>query len=298
MNRRELLMTAAGGALAQSSAPRYRKGFWCMGFPRSMPYVECFRQLRNAGFEGLDIQLGDEIKLSSPPDQLKRLADDARKAGVTIVSMYVAEGLNANPLNHPSPEVRAKGVAAIEKAIEISTYLGHCPLLLVPGRLGAGAKFQVGYQDSWDRSTAEFRKVIPRAAEARVIIGPENLWNKFLLSPMEMRSFIDQFKSPWVKLHFDVANPLQYGYPQDWILTLGKRIARVHLKDYKLSERSEEGRFVDLLEGDVDWKDVMACLGKIGYSGFLSVEATQDPQDPDRLIKISRAVDKILAMAG
>ena len=297
MNRRELLMTAAGGAFAQSSAPRYRKGFWCMGLPRSMPYVECFRRLRNAGFEGLDIQLGDEVKLSSPPDQLKRLADDARKAGVTIVSMYVAEGLNANPLNHPSPEVRAKGVAAIEKAIEISTYLGHCPLLLVPGRLGAGAKFQVGYQDSWDRCTAEFRKVIPRAAEARVIIGPENLWNKFLLSPIEMRSFIDQFKSPWVKLHFDIANPLQYGYPQDWIMTLGKRIARVHLKDYKLSARSEEGRFVDLLEGDVDWKDVMACLGKIGYSGFLSVEATQDPKDPDRLMKISRAVDKILAMA-
>jgi L-ribulose-5-phosphate 3-epimerase len=292
LNRRDFMATAAGGALAQPPAPRYRKGFWCMGFPRTMPYVECFRQLRNAGFEGFDIQLGDEIKLSSPLDQVKRLADDARKAGVTIVSM------NANPLNDPSPDVRAKGVAAIEKAIEIATHLDRCPLLLIPGRLGSGAKFQAGYQDTWDRSTAELRKVVRRAAEARVVIGPENSWSKFLLSPIEMRNYVDQFKSPWVKVHFDVANPMQYGYPQDWITTLGQRITRVHLKDYKLSARSEQGRFVDLLEGDVDWKEVMACLGKTGYSGFLSVEAAQDPKDPDRLMKISRAVDKILALAG
>jgi len=291
-------VTGASAAAAQPPAPQYRKGFWCMGFPKTMPYVECFRQLRNAGFEGFDIQLGDEIKLSSPLDQVKRLADDARKAGVTIVSMYVADGLNANPLNDPSPDVRAKGVAAIEKAIEIATYLDRCPLLLIPGRLGSGARFQMGYQDTWDRSTAELRKVIPRAAEARVVIGPENSWSKFLLSPIEMRNFVDQFNSPWVKVHFDVANPMQYGYPQDWIMTLGQRIARVHLKDYKLSARSEQGRFVDLLEGDVDWKEVMACLGKTGYSGFLSVEAAQDPKDPDRLLKISRAADKILAMAG
>ena len=146
-------LTAASAALAQPPAPRYRKGFWCMGFPKTMPYVECFRQLRNAGFEGFDIQLGDEIKLSSPLDQVKRLADDARKAGVTIVSMYVAEGLNANPLNDPSPDVRAKGVAAVEKAIQFATYLDHCPLLLVPGRLGSGAKFQIripGYVGPFD----------------------------------------------------------------------------------------------------------------------------------------------------
>ena len=297
MNRREFLGTAAGAALTQPSGSRFKKGIWCMAFPPSMPYAECFRQLRNAGFEGLDIRLGDEIKLDSTPDQVKRLAEQARQTGVKIISMYVAEGLNNNPLNHPSPETRARGVAAIEKAIEIATYLDHCPLLLVPGRVGSGPKFTVGYQDTWDRVTAGLRKVVPRAAQAKVIIGPENMWNKFLLSPLEMRSFVDQFHSPWMKVHFDVGNPMQYGYPQDWILTLGSRMVRVHLKDYKLSARSEQGRFVDLLEGDVDWKEVMAALVNTGYRGFLSAEANYDAKDPDQLKKISRAADKILALA-
>ncbi len=297
MNRRELFTLAGGAALAPSSGARFRKGIWCMAFPRTMPYLDCFRQLRNAGFEGMDLQLGQHVKLSSTTGEVKRLADDARKAGVTIVSMYAAEGLNDNPLNHASPEVRARGVAAIEKAIGIAAILDHCPLLLVPGRLGSGAKFQFGYEETWDRTAAELRKVAPIAAAAKVVIGPENMWNKFLLSPVEMRRYVDQFKSPWFKVHFDVGNPMQYGYPQDWILTLGKRITRVHLKDYKLSARSEQGRFVDLLEGDVDWKQVMAALKEVGYTGFLSTEAGHNPNDPDQLKKISRAVDRILELA-
>lgn len=298
MNRREFLGVSASAALSQPSGSSFfKKGIWSLGFPRSWPYAECFRQIRNAGFEGFDIRLGDEIKLSSTPDDVRRVADQARKAGVTIVSMYLAEGLNDNPLNHPSPEVRARGVAAIEKAIEISTHLDRCPLLLVPGRLGSGAKFEYGFDATWERTTAELKKVLPRAAAAKVVIGPENMWNKFLLSPRDMRDYVDQFRSPWMRVHFDAANPLQYGYPQDWIRSLGKRIVRVHLKDYKLSARSAQGGFVNLLEGDVDWKGVMAALVETGYRGFLSVEQGFDAKDPDALKKISLAVDKILAMA-
>ena len=113
--------------------------------------------------------------------------------------------------------------------------------------------------------TAELRKAIPWAEEAKVVLTPENVWNKFLVSPIEMRTFVDQFHSPWLQTHFDVGNVMQYGYPQDWILTLGPRIKRVHLKDYKLSNRDEQGHFADLLEGDVDWKAVMAALVKAGY---------------------------------
>ena len=109
---------------------------------------------------------------------------------------------------------------------------------------------QVGYEDTWQRVTASFRAAVPHAAACKVIITPENVWNKFLVSPLEMRAFVDQFQSPWLQTHFDIGNVMQFGYPQDWILTLGPRIRRVHAKDYKLSARAEQGRFVDLLEGD------------------------------------------------
>ena len=181
---------------------------------------------------------------------------------------------------------------------------GGCPLprgcgvlLIYSARLGAGAKFQIGSQDTWDRVSDAFRKAIPAAESAKVILTPENVWNKFLLSPLEMRAFVDQFRSPWLQTHFDIGNVMQYGYPQDWILTLGSRIKRVHVKDYKLSTRAGQGGFVGLLEGDVDWKAVMAAFVKVDYRGYLSPEIGHDKNDPDQLKKVSLALDKILAMA-
>jgi L-ribulose-5-phosphate 3-epimerase len=296
MTRREFLAAPAAGA-APTSRPRFRKGICAIIFPKDMPLEQQFRQARDAGFEGLEIPLGDWLPLDTGRDQAQRLADAARRSGIEIVSLWVSAPLSPNPLNHPDPEVRARGVEALRKAIALASWMDCGVLLIVPGRLGTGPRFQIGYQDTWDRVSAEMKKVVPDAAKARVCLAPENVWNRFLVSPLEMRAFVDQFRSPWVGACFDIGNILQYGYPQDWILTLGKRIQRVHAKDYKLSTRAEQGRFVDLLEGDVDWKDVMAALVKVGYQGFISPEYGYRPEDPDYLRKISTALDKILAMA-
>jgi len=153
------------------------------------------------------------------------------------------------------------------------------------------------YETTWQRVTRELKKAVPAAQKAKVILTPENVWNKFLVSPLEMRTFLDQFHSPWVQSHFDIGNVMQFGYPQDWILTLGHRIKRVHVKDYKLSTRAEQGRFVKLLEGDVDWKAVMAALTKVGYRGYLSPEISHDPKEPDQLKNISKQLDQIISMA-
>lgn len=258
--------------------------------------AEKFRQAKTAGFEGVEVRFGNEIPMSLSPGEVKRIGDAAREAGVQIASMWVSEPLHTNPLNSPDAAVRARGVDGIKQAIEFATYLNCGALLLYPCRLGNGAKFEVGYQDTWNRVTEELHKAIPSAEQAKVCLTPENVWNKFLLSPLEMRAFVDQFHSPWLQTHFDVGNVMQYGYPQDWILTLGPRIKRVHLKDYKLSNRTEQGHFCDLLEGDVDWKQVMAAFTKVGYHGFLSPEIGNEANDPDKLRKVSAAWDRILAM--
>jgi L-ribulose-5-phosphate 3-epimerase len=296
MTRREFMGVSAS-ALAAPASARFRKGICATIFPKAMPLEEQFRQTRAAGFEGLEIPIGDLLPLDTGREQAQRLADAAQKAGVEIVSLWVSAPLAANPLNHPDPEVRARGVEALRRAITLASWMNCGALLIVPGRLGTGPKFQYGYQETWDRVSAEMKKVVPDAEKARVCLAPENVWNKFLVSPLEMRAFVDQFRSPWVGAYFDIGNILQYGYPQDWILTLGARIKRVHAKDYKLSTRAEQGRFVDLLEGDVDWKDVMAALVKVGYRGFISPEYSYRPDDPDYIRRISAALDKILGMA-
>lgn len=296
MTRREFALTAAS-SLAAAPAAAFRKGICSIIFPKGMPLEEQFRQARNAGFEGIEIPLGEGISMETSQEQAQRIGEAARKAGLEIVSLWVSQPLAPNPLNSPDPALRAKGVEALRQAVRLASWMQCGVLLIVPGRLGTGPKFQVGYQDTWDRVSAEMKKVVPEAEKARVILAPENVWNKFLVSPLEMRAFVDQFRSPWVGAYFDIGNIMQYGYPQDWILTLGSRIKRVHAKDYKLSTRAEQGRFVELLEGDVDWKEVMAALVKVGYRGFISPEYSHRPEDPNQLNRISRTLDKILALA-
>lgn len=303
LTRRHVLVSAAAPLLAQSTdsapaaGPRFRKSICSSAFPPAMPPAEKIVAAKAAGFEGIELRLGDEIPLTSSSGDLARLAATARDNGVTIVSLWPSSPLSKAPLNNPIPAIRAKGVEVIHQSIEIAVKLGCGALLLYPGRVGNGAKFDVGYQTTWELFSEELAKLIPDATRARVTLTMENVWNKFLLSPLEMRTFVDQFHSPWFKAHFDTGNVMQFGYPQDWIQTLGPRIKRIHVKDYKLSARAEQGKFVPLFDGDVDFKGVMQALVAIDYRGFLSPEYGPDPGDPNYIRTLSEKLDRILAFA-
>ena len=265
--------------------------------PPKMPVAERFVTAKANGFEGIELRVGDDIPVDAGPDDLSRMSDAAQKAGITVVSVWDSAPLSKSPLNHPDPAVRAKGVEAIRQAIGYAQRLNCGAILLYPGRVGNGTKFENGYQDTWERFTTELTKVVPDAEHARVCLTMENVWNKFLLSPLEMRTFVDQFHSPWLQAHFDMGNVMQYGFPEDWILTLRSRIKRIHVKDYKLSNRAEQGRFVPLFDGDVNFKGVMQALVTVDYHGFLSPEYGYDSSDPNYLKTISEKLDRILAMA-
>jgi hexulose-6-phosphate isomerase len=229
----------------------------------------------------MELAIGPDFPLDISRDDARRMADAAAKAGIRIVTLWVSEALHQNPLNAADPEVRARGVAAMRRAIAIAADMNCGAVLLYAVRLGNGAKLEYGSQETWDRFTTELGKVVTDAERVKVSLNPENVSNKFLLSPLEMRSFVDQFHSDSVGAHFDTGNCMPYGYPEDWILTLGKRIRRIHFKDYKLASRGEPGRGADLLEGDVNWKAVMAALVKTGYNGPISPEIGRNPGKPD-----------------
>jgi hexulose-6-phosphate isomerase len=279
------------------SSPRFVKGICSIIFPKELPRPECFKQAKSAGFDAIELAIGPDFPLDISHDDARRMADAADKAGIRIATLWISEALHQNPLNAADAAVRTRGVEAIRRAIEIATDMNCGAILLYAVRLGNGAKLEYGSQETWDRFTAELSKLVPDAERAKVALDPENVSNKFLLSPLEMRSFVDQFHSEWVGAHFDTGNCMPYGYPEDWILTLGKRIRRIHIKDFKLGGRGEAARSADLLEGDVNWKAVMAALVKIGYNGFLSPEIGRNPNQTDQLKQVSAALDKILSLA-
>ncbi len=301
MNRRDFVRTVTAASLAGplpgQEAKRFQKGICHVIFPRSTPLRQSMQKAKEAGFDGIELSLYEEGEITpqSTVGDMKRLAEQAAAIGIAVTDIMMRV-LGGAPLTSPDPAVRQKGVGLLKKALELAPALGSGALLVVPGRLGSGPRFEVGYEEAWKRASECLHQVAPLAAEQKVYLNIENVWNKFLLSPLEMRSFVDQFRNPYVAVHFDVGNVMQFGYPQDWIQTLGPRIKRVHVKDYKLSQKAEQGRFVPLLEGDVDWKEVMAALQAVNYRGFLIPEIGAREDDPQHLRRVSEALDRIIAM--
>ena len=157
----------------------------------------------------------------------------------------------------------------MEASLRNAKLWGADAVLLVPGVVNA----DTSYKDAWTRSQKVIKeRILPLAQELKVVIGMENVWNKFLLSPLEMARYVDEFASPWVKAYLDVGNMLFYGFPQDWVRTLDKRIVRVHVKDFQLDRRQGQFAWKNLGEGDVDWPEVRKALGDVGYEGWVTTE--------------------------
>jgi hexulose-6-phosphate isomerase len=296
MTRRQILAGAALPALAATSGS-FVKGITSSVFPPGTPYRECLELAANAGFHAIEIRLHEKEFLSpaATADDAARLADAAAAKRIEIASLWVLTPSSPS-LASPKPEERADAIGRVKAGIRLAPALRCGAILVTPAVLGRGPRMEVTHDEAWQAATKAFRRLLPAAERAGILITPENVWNRFLVSPRDMRSFVDQFDSKSLAVHFDTGNVVQFGYPEDWILMLRHRIRRVHLKDYKLATGARQGQFVPLLEGDVNWSGVMACLNKIGYRGFVSAETGPDPHDPEQLIKLSRAMDRILAM--
>ena len=280
MNRRNFLATSAGAAamsammrpLAQAAARLpIKKAVEFEMLPNKVSIVDRFQMARDAGFA--------EIECPTMPDEhaAEEVKKAAEKTGLRIHSvMNMAHW--KYPLSSADPAVVAESVK------------GMHTVLLVPAVVNP----QTSYHDAWVRSQEQIRKLIPMAQELKVIIGIEEVWNKFLLSPLEMARYVDEFKSPWIRAYFDVGNVVISGYPQDWIRTLGKRIVKLHIKDFKFEKR-EVAEWVPLREGEVNWPEVYKALAQIGYTGSATVELNGG--DAAYLKEVSRRFDLILTGA-
>jgi hexulose-6-phosphate isomerase len=248
--------------------------------PRTLSYAHRFKLARDTGFEEVECNTAPEQKEA---EEIKKAAESA---GVRIHSV-MNQAHWKFPLSSSDPQVIAQSMTGMETSLRNAKFWGAETVLLVPAVVNP----QTSYRDAFVRSQENIRKLLPLAQELRVIIGIENVWNKFLLSPLEFASYVDSFNSPWVRAYFDVGNILLYGYPQDWIRILGKRIVKLHLKDF--SYRKNVAAFVALRDGDLDWLAVYKALAEIGYSGTATCELPAG--DEAYLREVSRRVDLILS---
>lgn len=293
-SRRNFLKTSISAAALAAAAPmrapaeapqsagaalRIKKGVLVSMLPKNLSYLERFQMARKAGFEAL------QADTTPDPHEAQEIKEAAAKAGLRIDSVMNMDHWKY-PLSSSDPAVVEKSLDGMRTSLHNAKLWGaHC-VLLVP----AVVNEQTSYREAWVRSQRQIRKLVPLASRLQVTIALEEVWNKFLLSPLEFATYVDQFHSPWVKVWFDVGNVVLYGYPQDWIRTLGPRIADVHLKDFKRTRNCYE--FVNIGEGDVDWPAVRAAFQAIGYHGTAVTELKGG--DEAYLADVSRRVDKYL----
>ena len=245
------------------------------GLDGTLPIADAMKQAAQLGFDGIELCIASQGVLTQKTTQAEceTFCAEAKKNGLEISGVASGESWGRSPTSNDL-EVRQSIIDFTKKALQITKWLGTDAYLFVPGAVdvfflpdGEVVPYDVCYQ----RATDSIFQIAPTAEKLGVSIAVENVWNKFLLSPLEMRSFIDQFHSRNVGAYFDVGNVLLTGYPEQWIRILGSRIKRIHIKDFKRSIGTIDG-FVDLLEGDVDFEAVKKALAEIGYDGFVTAE--------------------------
>ncbi len=248
---------------------------------------------KNAGFAGIELNVELDkgpISLDKPLDKMEELAQKIAETGLEVAS-FLPVNIFPNIAADASEKTIDLAVERLEKLLDLCEIFDTDAILMVPGGLWENV---ARYDQAFQNAKKVLKEMASIAEERDVVLAVENVWNKFLVSPLDMARFVDEIGSSSVKCYFDVGNILAYGWPDHWIEILGDRIYRVHLKDWKASVGNIEG-FCNLLEGDVDWPRVRESFRKIGYNGWFTAELFAYKHFPETLLyETSLAMDKII----
>jgi len=268
------------------SVPLNKKSLKFGMIQEDLTVLEKFQLIKELGFDG--------VELDSPHSlNEEEVLEAKRKTGIEIPGLVNSLHWK-KPLSDPDPAVRDACTESMIAALDMCKRYGGTTVLLVP----AVVSETVAYDEAWERSTVEIKKMLPAAHRTGIKIAIENVWNNFLISPMEAARYIDQFDDEMIGWYFDVGNIVRYGWPDQWVRILGKRIIKVDVKEYSRKKQTGEGIWegfkVELGDGDSDWKKVNQALAEVGYSGWGSAEVPGG--DRARLQEISQRMDRIFKL--
>jgi L-ribulose-5-phosphate 3-epimerase len=289
IHRRDFLKTSAiamtglatTGALAADSPTKKRPikkaiMYATIGYPGSV--MEKLQAVKAAGFEGVE-----PMSHMKQEEVLKALDETGLKAASVCCATHWDK-----PLSHPDANVRREGLEGLEQALKDAQRYGASSVLLVPGRVTK----DVNYDDCFKRSVVEIRKAVPTAEKLGVKIAIENVWNDFITKVEQAMAFLEAIDSPMVGWHFDIGNIVRYSPPETWIPVLGKRILKLHVKEYSQFKKFS----VRFFEGDNNWPAIVKALDDVGYQGWGITEQPGDQtKTADSMKDLSSRFDKILA---
>lgn len=292
-DRRGFLQVAAAGATLLATAqlqganppkPKLKKAVKYAMIRINGPVKEKFELVKKLGFLGVEVDSPSSLNR----DEAARAQDET---GIKIHGVIDSVHWK-DPLSDPNEDVRARGLAALKTALEDAKFFGADDVLLVPGKVTK----EVSYEQCWERSQAEIRKVIPLAEKLGVKIAIEVVWNDFLTKPEQLIEYVDSFKTPLVGAYFDCSNMVKYGVPPaDWIRKLDKRMVKFDFKGFSLEKfKQKQNPWVPIGEGDENWPEIVKALGEIGYSGWATAEVAGGGEK--ELREVAERMNRILGL--
>jgi L-ribulose-5-phosphate 3-epimerase len=295
LSRRTFLIESSTAALLAATVPQLLAAehsrrpikkammYGSLGYKGTV--LEKFRALKAAGFDGVEPD-----SHMNQDEVVKALEESGLKAASVCGSKHWGK-----PLSHPDAQVRDEGVEALKQTLRDAKRYGATSILLVPGVVNK----EVTFDQCKERSIEGIRKALPLCEETGVKIAIENVWNNFIMKPEQAKAYLDEINSPWVGWHFDVGNHIKYGPSEEWVKVLGKRILKLHIKEYSTKPDADgkvPGFNVKLLEGDDHWPAIMAELDKCGYSGWgITEQPGGQSKDAATLKDLAERVDRIFA---
>ncbi len=272
-----LALAGTSAAAADAQKDRLKKAFMLGGDTPRGGILERFRLLKDAGFEGVEI--------NSPGDFDRDEILKARDETGLVIHGICDSAHWVDTFSDPDEQVVARGLKAARQALADAKVFGATTVLIVPAVVNP----RVSHRQAYERSQANIRKLIPDAEAAGVKIAIEEVWNKFLLTAPEFARYLDEFQSPSVGAYFDVGNVVEYGYPQEWIRELGPRILKVHVKEYAKPKRFD----YPLGEGkEIDWPAVKQAFADVKYDGWITAEVAKG--DLAAMKDVARRMDQLL----
>jgi hexulose-6-phosphate isomerase len=289
LNRRDFLKVGSGALAAAvasptlaADAPAKKRSlqkaimYATIGFKGSV--LEKFRAVKAAGFDGVE-----PMSHMNQDEVVKAFEETGLKPASVCCNTHWQK-----PLSHPDPNARQQGLEGLQQALKDAKRYGATSVLLVPGVVNK----DVTYDDCFKRSVVEIKKALPLAQELGVKIAIENVWNNFITKPEQAKAFLDEINSPQVGWHFDIGNVIRYGAPEEWIPVIGKRIVKLHIKEFS----KVKGFGIKFFEGDNNWPAIMKALDEVGYQGWgISEQPGDQSKDADALKDLAQRMDKIFA---
>jgi hexulose-6-phosphate isomerase len=281
--------TSVSASVMQNKSPEkitLKKGLGFGMIKEDLSLTDKFKLVKDLGFDG--------IELNSPAEFSKsEILTAKEKSGIELPSVVNKDHWRI-PLSSPDPEVRKEIIQSVAESLQEVKEFGGNTVLVVPGVVNE----EVPYEQAYNTAMNTIRELIPYAEITGMQIGLENVWNNFLISPLEAKRFVDEINHPLIGWYFDIGNVLRYGWPEHWIETLNSRIMKLHIKEYSRKLMNEKGLWegfkINLLEGDNNWPVVMKAVSKINHQGgWLTAEV--EGGDRLRLKDVSERMDKIIS---